>query len=272
MDSGCRRCGRHGSALPRAAPAPCPAPAPSPGAPRTLRGAARRSLCECVRGVCAPAAPSRAAGVTAALSGRRARRSARRPMAGRLISRGVLWLCPGCMALCGAAFRGRRGGGVALRAASGPAARCAPRRGECPGPPTRTGRAEMGSGRQGGRERGRDRRGGALTPRFTLRAPAAGQPPAPLLRLWRTGGRRGASRARRGGCRGSHSLFLPLANPAFVLKVWAAEDGWVGASSPPSGREGRGDRGCLTGRGPSGSRYSAGHLKHQRAEPERRRG
>ncbi|KAL9865577.1 HMG box transcription factor BBX isoform 8-T8 [Geothlypis trichas] len=33
------------------------------------------------------------------------------------------------MALCGAAFRGRRGGGAALGAASGPAARCAPRRG-----------------------------------------------------------------------------------------------------------------------------------------------
>lgn len=151
------------------------------GAPRTPRGAARRSLCECVRGVCAPAAPSRAAGVTAALSGRRARRSARRPMAGRLISRGVLWRCPGCMALCGAAFRGRRGGGAALRAASGPAARCAPRRGECPGPPTRTGRAEMGSGRQGGRERGRDRERGALAPRLALRsAPQQrGSPPRP---------------------------------------------------------------------------------------------
>lgn len=207
------------------------------GAPRTPRGAARRSLCECVRGVCAPAAPSRAAGVTAALSGRRARRSARRPMAGRLISRGVLWRCPGCMALCGAAFRGRRGGGAALRAASGPAARCAPRRGECPGPPTRTGRAEMGSGRQGGRERGRDRERGALAPRVTLRAPVAGQPPAPLLRRWRTGGRRGASLARRGGCRGSQSLFLPLASPAFVLKVWAAEDGWVPALRP-AGRAG----------------------------------
>lgn len=180
MDSGCRRCGRHGSALPRAAPAPWPAPASPPGAPRTLRGAARRSLCECVRGVCAPAAPSRAAGVTAALSGRRARRSARRPMAGRLISRGVLWRCPGCMALCGAAFRGRRGEGVALRAASGPAARCAPRRGECPGPPARTGRAEMGSGRQGGREREGEIGRGVPSPHALRSAPQRrGSPPRP---------------------------------------------------------------------------------------------
>lgn len=53
MDSGCRRCGCHGCALPRAAPAPYPARAPPPGAPRTLRGAARRSLCVCAGSVCA---------------------------------------------------------------------------------------------------------------------------------------------------------------------------------------------------------------------------
>lgn len=205
-----------------AAPATCPAPPPPPPAPQTLRRAARRSLCECVRGVCAPAAPSRAAGVTAPLNGWRARPSARRPMAGRLISRGVLWRCPGCMALCGAAFRGRRGGGAPLRAAprSGPAARCPParrpRRGEC-APPAAPRRATGGTDGDGQRRAGRR----VPSPHTFPSAPRRrGSPPPPRAppppRRWRPGGRRGASPALRGGCRGSQSLFLRLLSPAFV--------------------------------------------------------
>lgn len=248
MDSGYRRRGRHGSALPSApgaggppaAPATCPAP-PPPAAPQTLRGAARRSLCECVRGVCAPAAPSRAAGVTAPLNGWRARPSARRPMAGRLISRGVLWRCPGCMALCGAAFRGRRGGGAPLRAAprSGPAAprplARRPRRGEC-APPAR--RPSPGGGETDGDGQRRAGRRGALAPHFPLRASAAGHPPpGPPSSPRRLAGRRGASPALRGGCRGSPVTFPPSRQPCLRLKVWVGE-GRVGWCRQPSAQPG----------------------------------
>lgn len=171
----------------------------------------RVCVCVCVC-VCAPAAPRRAAGVTAALYGCRARPSARRPMAGRLISRGVLWLCPGCMALCGAAFRGRRGGGAPPRAAprSGPAARCPPalrpRRGECVG-------ARAAGGREGG--------GVAPAPRTFPSAPRRpGSPPGP------GGGRRGGAglgRALRGGGRPR----CPLA-PAAAARVGKFGQGRAG--------------------------------------------
>lgn len=258
MDSGCRRCSRHGSPLP-SAPGTGDQRPPLPALlrhsrPRLLKHcekAARRSLCECVRGVRAPAAPSRAAGVTAPLNGWRACPSARRPMESRLISRGVLWRCPGCMALCGAAFRGRCGGGAPLRAAprSGPAARCPParrpRRGECalPAAPHREAgrRTETGSGRQG-----------EGYPRPTLCTPAAGQRPGPPLSPRGVGGREGGAElpvpCATGAAAPSHFSSLSSALPWFESLGRGETGGLVLPALCPAGRAGV-TGGVLPGRG-----------------------